>query len=127
MDALPYGPHTRIVRRFLQRFAALDDAQWLTAAAAFEALEGTRTFTAAETALATAVERAGLAAARDAVVGPLLQIVRGADGGEEHPVAAAALGAALALVAADSIAERDFDTLYGPFAALVPVEGLGPA
>ena len=41
-------------------------------------------------------------------------------------MAAAALGAALALIAGDAVGEREFDALYAPFATLVPVEQLGP-
>src|SRR6478672_11199473 len=94
----PYGPSTPAVRRFLQRFAALD-----AAAADFHAAERTPAFATADQALALAIERSGRVAERDAVLGPLLQLVRpaGGEAGAEHPVAAAALGAVLALVVRD--------------------------
>jgi hypothetical protein len=122
----PYGPNTAAVRRFLQRFAALSPAQWEEAAAAFAEIERTRRFATADLALAGAIERLGRDRERDAVVGPILQITRSADGegGEPHAVAAAALAAALALVARDVLDESDFATLYAPFAPLVWVDAL---
>ena len=115
-NALPYGPNTAAVRRFLQRFAALDAAQWQEAADRFTQLETTPRFRAADQALAGAIERTDRGAERDAVLGPLLQIV----GGDEEPVAPAALSAALALVMRDVLDENHFATLFGAVAPLVP-------
>ena len=120
----PYGPNTPAIRRFLQRFAALDPAAWASAAAAFEVAERTRQLAIADQALARAIEGTDRTAERDAVLGPLLQLVRGAAGGDEHPVAAAALAATLALVVADVLDEGAFRVLYAPFETLVPVEAL---
>jgi hypothetical protein len=122
----PYGPSTPAVRRFLQRFAALDPAAWDAAAAAFHAAERTPAFATADQALALAIERSGRVAERDAVLGPLLQLVRpaGGEAGGEHPVAAAALGAVLALVVHDVMDEGAFRALYAPFATLIPVDHL---
>jgi len=124
----PYGTNTQAVRRFLQRFAALDTRQWEEAAATFEALERTPQFVAADRTLGLAIERADLVAARDAVLGPLLQLVRPSDGdaASPHPVAPAALAALLALVARDALDGPTFATLYRPFDALVPLDALGP-
>jgi len=84
-----------------------------------------------------AVERTGRTAERDAVVGPLAQVVRDAPhrphgGGPPDdglallpPVAEAALAALLALVVRDVLPPRAFDALYEPFAELVPVDALG--
>jgi hypothetical protein len=122
----PYGPSTPTVRRFLQRFAALDAAAWDTAAADFHAAERTPAFASADQALALAIERSGRVAERDAVLGPLLQLVRPA-GGEpatEHPVAAAALGAVLALVVHDVMDAGAFRVLYAPFATLIPLDSV---
>jgi hypothetical protein len=125
MDRLPYGPNTAAVRRFLQRFAALDARQWDAAAATFAALEPTPRFRAADRALGLSVERTGRTAERDAVVGPLLQIARAPEGSDEPPpVAAAALAALLALVMRDVLDEGTFATLYAPFADLVWVDAL---
>jgi hypothetical protein len=123
----PYGPNTPAVRRFLQRFAALEPRQWDEAAAAFAELEATRRFAAADRALAGAIERLERGRERDAVVGPILQIARPtapAADGEPHPVVAAALAAALALIVRDALADADFATLYAPFAPLVWVDNL---
>ena len=123
--AAPYGPNTPAIRRFLQRFAALGETEWDAAAAAFAALEPTRRFAAADRALADVVERLGRGRERDAVVGPILQITRPCgDTGEPHPVAAAALAAALALLVHDALPEPDFATLYAPFASLIWVDAL---
>lgn len=134
-SAAPYGPNTPAVRRFLQRFAALRPADWDRAARAYAAADGTAALTAADRALAQAVERAGRASERDAVVGPLVQLVRDVPlaptvpGGDAAlpllpPVAEAALAALLALVMRDVLPARAFDTLYAPFADLVPVASL---
>jgi hypothetical protein len=127
------------VRRFLQRFAALRPSDWERAARAYEAAAGAPAFVAADRALAQAVARAGRTAERDAVVGPLVQLVRdaplaprapAADGGDDAglallpPVAEPALAALLALVARDVLPARAFDALYAPFAELVPAASL---
>ena len=135
----PYGPNTPAVRRFLQRFAALRPAEWERAARRYEEQQGTPALAAADRALAQSVERAGRTAERDAVVGPLVQLVRdapipprGHERGDEGlalllpPVAEAALAALLALVVRDVLPARAFDALYAPFAELVPVQVLDP-
>jgi hypothetical protein len=125
------------VRRFLQRFAALRPAEWDEAARRYTDQQGTAALAAADRALGQTVERAGRTAERDAVVGPLVQLVRDAPPGPARdapddpglallpPVAEAALAALLALVVRDVLPPRAFDTLYAPFAALVPVAELG--
>ena len=127
-SAAPYGPNTPAVRRFLQRFAALAPADWDAAARAYDAAAGSAAQVAADRALARAVDQAGRQAERDAVVGPLVQLVRGPDHesvAELPPVAEAALAALLALVMRDVLPARAFDALYAPFAPLVPAEQLG--
>jgi hypothetical protein len=129
MGPRPYGPNTPAVRRFLQRLAALAESDWAAAADAFAASEGTSAFASADQALAIAIERSGRAADRDAVLGPLLQLVRRpatepAAEPVEHPVAAAALGAVLALVVHDVLDEGAFGVLYAPFTTLVPLDAL---
>jgi hypothetical protein len=132
-ESQPYGPNGASVRRFLQRFAALRPAEWQQAASAFEALQRTRAFGAADRALAAAVTGAGREDARDAVLGPLAQLVRlptaaDADAADDavalHPVAEAALAALLALVVRDVLSASAFATLYEPFDALVPLASL---
>jgi hypothetical protein len=131
----PYGPNTPAVRRFLQRFAALRPAEWEQAARRYEAQQHTAPLAAADRALGQAVERAGRTAERDAVVGPLVQLVRDAplapnaveaEGLSLLPqVAEAALAALLALVVRDLLPARAFDALYAPFAELIPPDALG--
>jgi hypothetical protein len=138
-ESQPYGPNGAAVRRFLQRFAALRPAEWQQAADAFERLQGTRAFGGADRALAAAVAAAGREDARDAVLGPLAQLVRlpsapveaapdaGADAADAvtlHPVAEAALAALLALVVRDVLSASALATLYSPFDALVPIASL---
>lgn len=120
----PYGPNTRVIRRFLQRFAALDSASWDRAADLFAEREGTRPFAVADQALGLTIERAGRTVERDAVLGPVLQLVRLPDGTGDHPVAAAVLGAVLALLVQDIIDDGAFGVLYEPFAAPIPIESL---
>jgi hypothetical protein len=127
----PYGPNTRTVRRFLQRFAALAPDEWAGAAERFAAAEGTPRFRRADRALGAAVGAAGREGERDAALRPLAELLRRAerDGpdreeGELDPVAAAAVAAVLALVMRDVLAADTFDALYAPFAELIPVERL---
>ncbi len=127
MTPLPYGPHTAAVRRFLQRVAALDAAAWGRVAADFERIERTAPYASADRALESAVQRADRTAARDAVVGPIVALTRPADGNEPHPVAAAVLAAALALVVRDVLDPGAFGTLYGAFAGVIPVGALDDA
>ncbi len=137
----PYGPQTAAIRRFLQRFAALPPADWDAAARAYAADAETAAYVAADRDLARAVERTGRTGERDAVLGPLAQLVRvepvphgAADGAAAdeadadepvavamHPVAEAALAALLALVVRDVLPTRAFTALYAPFAATIPV------
>ena len=132
--AAPYGPQTPAIRRFLQRFAALPSAEWDAAADAYASGLETAAYVAADRDLARAVERAGRTAERDAVLGPLAQLVRvdRADAGlaeldapvDMHPAAEAALAALLALVVRDVLSPRAFAVLYGPFAGIIPTSTL---
>lgn len=127
--ALPYGPQTPAVRRFLQRLAALHREQWQEAVAAYEAVQRTRAFAGADRALGAAVARSAREAERDAVLGPLLRLVHAAaaDGPTDDgdavplaPIAEPALAAVLALLMRDVLPPAVFDTLYAPFVGLVP-------
>lgn len=136
----PYGPQTVEIRRFLQRFAALAPAQWAQATAAYDALQATPRFPAADRALASAVARTGRESLRDAALGPLVQLLELAPTHEPSdaapaapdapaplaPVAEAALAAVLALLVRDVLGATAFTTLYEPFATLIPVEVLSP-
>ncbi|GJG88264.1 hypothetical protein tb265_34450 [Gemmatimonadetes bacterium T265] len=133
----PYGPQTTAVRRFLQHFAALPAADWDRASEAHAADSATAAYAAADRDLARAVERTGRTAERDAVLGPLAQLVRvdeqpadadAPEGAEPpaalHPVAEAALAALLALVVRDVLPPRAFAALYAPFEATIPARTL---
>lgn len=133
----PYGPQTPQIRRFLQRLAALAPDEWARAAAAHEAQQRTPRFRGADRALSAAVAAAQREGERDAALGPLVRLVRRApapDGAPDapdsdeaalDPVAEAALAAVLALLVRDLLSPTAFETLYAPFAALIPVESLG--
>ncbi len=129
---LPYGPQTLAIRRFLQRLAALPAGDWTAATAAYDALQGTGRFAAADRALSAAVARTQREPERDAALGPLAQLLRmpGApdapptDDAPLAPVAEAALAATLALLVRDVLPATAFATLYAPFADRIPVDTL---
>ena len=90
---------------------------------------------AAETALATAIERSGREPQRDALSGPLLQLVRRPDRPDAppasadealatlEPIAEPALAALMALLVQDLLGEAYVRTLYAPFAEIIPAAG----
>ena len=132
----PYGPATPAVRQFLVRLAGLGASARGEAVRRFEEIAPTPAFVAAELRLAETIERAGRTDARDALAGPLLQLVRKseeqignstvADDGEADvlaqldPIAEPALAALLALLVADLLPPSITDQLYAPFAELIP-------
>jgi hypothetical protein len=126
----PYGPATKSIRQFLVRLAALDAASRARVVAAFEAVEGAPSFAAADAMLAETIERSGRNAERDALAGPLLQIARRNDGmlpadgtaqpDDLDPIAEPALAALLALLVADLLPARHFQSLYSPFDVEIP-------
>lgn len=123
---MPYGPATPIVRRFLARFAGLSVTDRAAIVASHAVRADTAAWDRAETALAAALTGADREAARDAVAGPLLQLVRVgvADDNDPlaslDPVAEPALAALLALLVSDVLDDVHVDTLYAPFEALMP-------
>jgi hypothetical protein len=126
----PYGPNTAVIRRFLQRFAALDASALAAVVAAYDALQASPSFGRADRAVAAAVERSGRTAERDSVVGPLLRLLPAAPGDAPDvlsPVAEPALAAVLALLLRDELSADAVATLYGPFEPLIPVGSLESA
>ena len=129
---LPYGPNTAAVRRFLQRLAGKPTSDCTAAARTYLALQSEPDFKTADRILGSAIERSGRTDARDAVVGPIVQLIGGhgerlAAGGESvgtDDLAEAALAAALALVARDVIPGSAFDILYKAFDELIPTTEL---
>jgi hypothetical protein len=127
---LPYGPNTPAVRRFLQRLAGKPTSDCAAAARAYLALQADPDFRIADRLLGAAIERSGRTDARDAVVGPIVQLMSGhaerldADGPTQEDLAETALAAALGLIVRDEISDKAFNVLYSAFAGLIPVAEL---
>ena len=128
--SLPYGPNTPAVRRFLQRLAGKPASDCITAARSYIALQETPDFRTADRALGHALESSGRTDARDAIVGPIVQLMSGhaakldADitgGLTVDDLAEAALAAALGLIVGDVIPAPVLEVLYEPFAAIIPL------
>lgn len=132
MTSLPYGPNTGAVRRFLQRLAGKPATDCAAAARVYLSLQGTPALIAADRALGHALETRSRTDARDAVVGPIIQLMNGHAGRLEtdpalsgvslDDMAETALAAVLALIVGDIIAADALEVLYRPFAALIPIE-----
>ncbi len=88
-EALPYGPETAAIRRFLVRLAGLGAADRRAIVQGWRRLTALPAYDRAETTLAQVIERSGREPARDALSGPLLQLVRApsAPGGTTVPAA----------------------------------------
>lgn len=126
---LPYGPGTRAIRRFLQRMAALNAEAEAEIVQRHGQAVATREYRAAEIALSAAVSRSGRDGERDAIAGPLIQLVRAvpiaANSGEPgevvlRDIAEPALAALLALMMRDVLLPTDFARLYAPFEQAIP-------
>lgn len=137
MSAQPYGPNTPAIRRFLVRLAGLGTGDRGAVVQAYTAHCEGRAWLLAESALATSIERSAREPQRDALTGPLLQLVRptALEGrGESEaevmaaldPIAEPALAALLALIAQDLLDQAHFEALYAPFADTIPLPELLP-
>ena len=132
MTSLPYGPNTPAVRRFLQRLAGKPAADCAAAARVYLSLQGTPALIAADRAVGRAVESSSRTDARDAVVGPVIQLMNGhaerlatdpaLSGVSLDDMAETALAAVLALIVGDIIAADALEVLYRPYATLIPIE-----
>jgi len=132
VSSLPYGPNTASIRRFLVRLAGLGSADKAAVVARHAELSRTKAWEAAESLLGTAIERSGREPQRDALSGPLLQLVRPAGAtatisedealAQLDPVAEPALAALLALMAKDLLPAGAVETLVAPFGGVVEVE-----
>lgn len=123
----PYGPLTRLVREFLRRLAAQPPMAWLAASRRYAALAATPQGRQADRALGAAIATTAREEARDAVVGPVVQMAsRAADqvavAGDDavERFAEAALAATLALVVADRLDPPQRAVLTSPFEAALP-------
>jgi len=136
-----YGPNTAAIRRFLVRLAGLGIEARSRVTDAYAAEVSTRAWMLAETALATAIERSGREPQRDALSGPLLQLVQrdrgaaatataatatAAEATDEDrvldtldPVAEPALAALLALLVCDLLDGAQLARLLAPFEGVI--------
>ena len=136
---LPYGPFTVQVRRFLQKLAALTPEDEHAVVREFERVAVTPEYQAAERVLGSAIARSGRERERDALGGPLLQMLRptaedaaSAPGADEpksppsasasafRPVAEPALAALLAVLMQDVLSAELLARLYAPFDRVLP-------
>ncbi len=132
VGAMPYGPETAVVRRFLVRLAALDLPAHDAVVDRFSTLSLAPAFGAADLSLGEAIERSGRADARDALAGPLLQLVRDRDAEQPEdaervaldPIAEPALAALLALLVRDLLSAETLAVLYAPFADVISLNSL---
>ena len=124
-DSAPYGPNTRLVRRFLVQLAALGASARAAIIERYATIADTRQWVRAELSLAQAIESAGRVDAQSALCGPLLQLLgkpKGDSNDDIDPIAEPALAALLSLVALDLIPPDVQTTLYQPFADEIPLE-----
>jgi hypothetical protein len=127
--SLPYGPNSAAIRRFLVQLAGLGVADRARVVMAYGLQSTGRPWMAAEQAMAEAITRGDREGYRDALSGPLMQLVRIPGSAEPitdeealatlEPIAEPALAALLALVVGDLIPEEALTTLLAPFAGVV--------
>ena len=133
----PYGPNTPAVRRFLQRLAGKPASDCAAAARTYLSLQGTPALRAADRSLGDALESSDRTDARDAVVGPIIQLMSGhaerlavdpaLAGVSLDDMAETALAAALGLIVGDILAADALEVLYRPYAGMIPIEDIeGP-
>ena len=131
MGAQPYGPETAAVRRFLVRLAGLSAADRAIVVARYETIAATRAYEAADARLGEVITRSGRDEARDALSGPLLQLVKrptpdvspAADAEADialEPIAEPALAALLALMVRDLLDDATVQLLTDAFADTIP-------
>jgi hypothetical protein len=133
MGAQPYGPETAAVRRFLVRLAGLGATDRAAVVARYETIAATRAYEAADARLGEVITRSGRDEARDALSGPLLQLVKrptpdvspAADAEAEaeialEPIAEPALAALLALMVRDLLDDATVQLLTDAFADTIP-------
>lgn len=128
----PYGPQTAAVRRFLVQFAGLGADARTEVLTRHRAIVDDREYVAAESLIGETIARAGRTDARDALAGPLMQLVRttaSADPDDDvlsmlDPIAEPALAALLALLVADLVPSSAFAELYQPFEAVIALSSV---
>jgi hypothetical protein len=128
MGSQPYGPETAAVRRFLVRLAGLGSTDRAAVVARYETVAATRAYEAADARLGDVITRSGREEARDALSGPLLQLVKRptphASPESEialEPIAEPALAALLALMVRDLLDDATVLLLTDAFADTIPL------
>ena len=128
MSSLPYGPQTAAVRGFLVRLAGLSAADRAAVVARYDVVVATRAYQIADTRLGDVISRSGREEARDALSGPLLQLVKkpGSAGAPElelelEPIAEPALAALLALMVRDLLDDATLHSLTDAFSEAIPL------
>ena len=130
--AQPYGPQTAAVRSFLVRLAGLGAADRDAVAARHAALADAPRYRRADATLGDVITRSGREAARDALTGPLLQLVKrqaaltdAAEGDADDialdPIAEPALAALLALLVRDLLDDDTVRLLTEAFSDTIPL------
>ena len=128
-----YGPATPAIRQFLLQLSGLGDVARDDVVQRHATCATSPAYISAEVTLGETVEFAGRTDARDALAGPLLQLVRTGDATPNDlepltslaPIAEPALAALLALLVADLLPSDVVETLYAPFADALPFSTLG--
>ncbi len=131
---LPYGPQTSAVRGFLVRLAGLGAADRAAVVLRYEAVATTRAYEAADARLGEVITRSGREEARDALSGPLMQLVKrpapeattdattdAATAFELEPIAEPALAALLALMVRDLLDDQTVRLLTDAFGDTIPL------
>ena len=122
----PYGPLTPLIREFLQRLSGQPPMAWLAAARRYTALAATPAGRQADLALGAAITATAREEARDALVGPIVQLASRAASQAAvaddavQSLAEPALAAALALLVADRLDPAQRTVLTSAFAAAIP-------
>lgn len=128
----PYGPQTAAVRRFLVQFAGLGADARAEVMTRHRAIVDGREYVAAESLIGETIARAGRTDARDALAGPLFQLVRTTPTTASDddvlsmldPIAEPALAALLALLVADLVPSSALAELYQPFDAVIALSSV---
>lgn len=131
LGSQPYGPQTAAVRSFLVRLAGLGAADRDAVVTRHAALADSPRYRRADATLGDVITRSGREAARDALTGPLLQLVKrqaaltDADQGDTDdialdPIAEPALAALLALLVRDLLDDDTVRLLSDAFSDTIP-------
>ena len=128
MGSQPYGPQPAAIRGFLVRLAGLGTTDRAAVVARYETIALTRDYEAADTRLGDVIKRSGREEARDALSGPLLQLMKRpvpdastAAEIELEPIAEPALAALLALMVRDLLDDATVRLLTDAFTDTIPL------